>query len=252
MNAFVLRSVQTVVLLTFGLCSFAQEGKGSLTEEFPKLSAKERSRIAAKETREAQEDAAYQREMLGAEAAFQAKNYEEALAGYERARALRPYNVYPKVKIEDLRALLGKQESAAAPTPVPRSTVAEPAAPPSPSGPPSDHSPAAPSVPVPTPEVPVRVGAAPDRSAPVVVDKPKPSPKPAPAPAPVREGSILADGIHERQYQEGRAFVVERTVVEEGNATVYKRVIHPAGHTFYFQDGRSVDERVWRDRFERR
>ena len=47
--------------------------------------------------------------MQRAERAFQEGRYEEAIKGYEEARSMRPYNVYPKVKIEDLRALLARQ-----------------------------------------------------------------------------------------------------------------------------------------------
>ncbi|HEY0977069.1 MAG TPA: hypothetical protein VGE21_06320 [Flavobacteriales bacterium] len=240
-----------MLALLWGLlapAAFAQ-GKGeSLTDDFPKLSSKERSRIANKENREAQEDAAYQQEMQQAEAAFQAKHYEEALAGYERARALRPYNVYPKVKIEDLRVLLKQVPRSAEPTPavIPEPAVEVPAAVPEPAPMPPPAS-----VPVPVVDTPGRPATnkppAPTpalRSAPVAAD-------PVPASSAVQDAELLPDGIHERQYQQGRAYVVERTVMHQGEATVYKRVIHPAGQTFYFQDGRSVDERVWKERFDR-
>ena len=93
--------------LAVGLC--AQDRTGSLTEDFPGRTAKERSRIAAKETEEAKQDAAYQRLMIRSDSLFRIGDLQGALAGYTEARNLRPYNVYPKVKIEDLKALIQSQ-----------------------------------------------------------------------------------------------------------------------------------------------
>jgi hypothetical protein len=58
-----------------------------------------------------------------------------------------------------------------------------------------------------------------------------------------------ADGIIEQRYKEGQAFVIERAVTVDGRLVKYKRVYHPYGQTFYFEDGLSVDERVWKARF---
>lgn len=196
----------------------AQEGRGSLTEAFPDMSAKERSRMAAKETQEAASDQAYQQVMKEAETAFQEKRYQDALQAYERAREMRPYNVYPKVKIEDLRALVAR-EQAPEPSAVPRSAAM-----------------------VETP----------------VVEAPAPTPPASPITAPVEAGRRDAperpgteEVVEERQYHEGAAFVVERIVRTTGGTMEYKRVVHPSGHTFYFLDGRSVSERIWKERFPR-
>ena len=56
------------------------------------------------------------------------------------------------------------------------------------------------------------------------------------------------DGIQERQYREGNAFVTERTVTEAGHSTVYRKVVH-AWATYHFKDGKAIDERVWKERF---
>lgn len=217
----------------------AQEERGSLTEEFPNMSAKQRARIAAKEVEEAGKDANYQQVMEQAERSFQAGRYEEALKSFEEARALRPYNVYPKVKIEDLRALLAKRAVAAdtvVPPEEPSVAVVEP--------PPTPIPPPAPVV------VPVKEPAPEPRPEPkrVVVQRPAPVEKAPTVTAPTTV-SKPADGVVERQYREGQAFVIERAVTEDGHLVTYKRVFHPHGQVFYFQDGLSVDERVWKARF---
>jgi hypothetical protein len=220
--------------------SHAQGDKGSLTEQFPNMSAKERSRIAAKENEEAQKDATYQDVMQRAERAFQEGRYEEAIKGYEEARAMRPYNVYPKVKIEDLRALLARQTAKQDTA----STVEEH---------PVDPDPV---VPVST-NVTATTGPAPEpipAPHPVTEEKPAPAaPEPVveKAPPPAGDGTPAkpADGIIEQRYREGHAFVIERVVTIDGRLVKYKRVYHPYGQTFYFEDGLAVDERVWKARF---
>ena len=222
--------------------AWAQGERGSLTDQFPKMSAKERGRIAAKETEEASKDAGYQEQMLSGERAFQEGHYADAIGHYEAARAMRPYNVYPKVKIEDLRALLAKQAATSDTTSaVPEQPVAVDPAPvvvvdsvPTPSTP-SAHATSM-AVPEPPAMPPATKPALPVTGAPVTIAQPA---------SPLKE----ADGLIERRYREGHAFVIERSVTVDGRLVTYKRVYHPHGQTFYFEDGLSVDERVWKARF---
>lgn len=235
-----LRGALSSAALALAVLSHGQGDKGSLTDQFPNMSAKERSRIAAKENEEAQKDATYQEVMQRAERAFQEGRYEEAIKGYEEARAMRPYNVYPKVKIEDLRALLARQNAKQDTA----STVEDH---------PVDPDP---GVPVST-TVTATTGPAPE---PIIAPHPAEEAKTVPAaPEPVQEKSAPpignrtsvkpADGIIEQRYREGHAFVIERAVTIDGRLVKYKRVYHPYGQTFYFEDGLAVDERVWKARF---
>ena len=231
------RSALSVVALAMAALAHAQGEKGSLTEQFPNMSAKERSRIAAKENEEAQKDATYQEVMQRAERSFQEGRYEEAIKEYEAARAMRPYNVYPKVKIEDLRALLARQETR------PDTAAMVEAHPVDPEPQVPQNVPVA--QPVPTAPEPVL--------GPVVNAKPASLPEPVieDAHAPTATGTPVkpADGIIEQRYREGHAFVIERAVTVEGRLVKYKRVYHPYGQVFYFEDGLAVDERVWKARF---
>lgn len=230
------------------------QDQGSLTKDFPKLSAKERSRIAEREQQEAAQDKSYQEVMERAESALRAGALADALKGFEEARALRPYNVYPKVKIEDLRARIRAQAPAdtAGPVeevPVPDTpvTVMAPSvsAPPAalPQAPPIERVPAAPLPPTQPTSVRAQgvVPASPTPGpVPVKVAPPSSSSQP-PLPAPPVPG--------ERRYREGRAFVIERTIEGAEGMEVHKCVTHPSGQVFYFKDGRSVDSREWRAHF---
>lgn len=142
--------VRVVAAFLLGPVPLATWGQGQdrLTEEMRSLSPKERSKLAAKETEEAATDSSYQQAMREAESAFRTADYEEALKSYQRARELRPYNVYPKVKIQDLQALLKKRQedvakTGTAPVPHPATNTGETGS--------------GPSTPVPEPTVPPKV-----------------------------------------------------------------------------------------------
>lgn len=236
-------SLRPYVLFPAILLAFASSGqgdRGSLTDQFPNMSAKERSRIAEREQSEASKDQAYQELMRRADEAFRAARYEEALKGYEEARSVRPYNVYPKVKIEDIRALLAKRAAAEPSTQVDTATTPTPT-PISPPTPPAD------------PPVEVVRMVPPPASAPAPEAEPAPEPVPAVVAPPAQRSLPLAPaaGVIERRYKEGNAHVIERVVTVEGRTVIYKRVFHAWGQVFYFEDGKPVDERVWNARFPR-
>lgn len=207
----------------------AQE-RDRLVEDMSHKSAKERSKLAAQETAEAKSDSLYQHAMQKAEAAFRAEQYEEALTFFRQARELRPYNVYPKVKIQDLQALLKRREAAARPEGTPP--------------PPPD------AVAILDPGV---------RTPSASADPPRPLTKPvadvAVPPSAVDHGPALEARPHapatpgERIYMEGGAVVTERTVMENEKPVVYKRVVQRSGQAFHFKDGLAVPAKTWEDRF---
>ena len=225
----------------------AQDDDESLTEEFAGMSPKERARIAKKEQEEAREDPAYQAIMVQAEDHFRNARYEQALASYREARTLRPLNVYPKVKIKDVKALIAQRQAAAAAVPVMEKPVEDPI----------EIAPAPVSVevpalePLPSVEKDEAPSSAPEPSVergPAVVSKPTQAKE-------TRERTVETikpkpvDGLSERRSKEGNAEVVERILTAEGRSTVFKRVAHTWGQVFYFEDGRPIDPRVWKQRF---
>lgn len=189
-----------------------------LEGDFSRLSAKERSRLAREEEEGARSDSLFQRVMAEAEALFRAMRYEDAMAGYERARILRPLNVYPPVKIDDLRALIARRDSAR-PDSV---ALAPPAAQPVP----AQEAPTAPSTAV-----------------------PEPAPVMRPPPPAGRAGEDAPQEFVEERFKEGNAAVVQRTVAAGGEVHVFRKVTHPWGATFHFRDGLPIDARTWNDRF---
>ena len=182
---------------------------------------------------------------------------------FKEARTMRPYNVYPKVKIQDLPALIAKRDAenaAAQPAPGPTqaaevSTSALPPILPNDPGP-EANTVSAPVVesrlligsPEPKPTVPV---ASPGK--PVVKEAPLKAPSAAASNKPVVDaprkqpqvvpGSPLQEG--ERVYKEGRSVVVERTVAQDGRIVVFRKVSHPWGEVNYFRDGIAVPARAY-------
>lgn len=233
----------------------------SLTPEFAGMSAKERSRLARKEAEEAGQDAAFQAVMRDAEALFTAQRYDEALARFEEARRLRPLNVYPKVKIQDLQALIAKRNAerravvdTTLPIPSPPNEV-KPAEPrPTPSPAPQVKEPAPMPQPVPAPPLP-RDSVVPPPSSKEEAPRPQPRPVqpplppgmsvPSPASSTETPAPVKPDGLQERTYKEGNAVVLERRVVKEGRETIYRRVNHPWGAVVYFEDGLAIPARRW-------
>ncbi|MBV6405503.1 MAG: hypothetical protein IT228_04040 [Flavobacteriales bacterium] len=258
-----------MVVLLLPWAAVAQD-KG-LTAEFSRLSAKERSRLAKEESEAARKDTAFQATMARAEAHFQARRYEAAVADFEKARAMRPLNVYPPVKLDDLRVLIAKRDAAdrqrkadsvaraapVVPVPAPEPPAVRevpvpaaeppvaPAAPAPPTAAPEVRE--APPRPVDTPVVqkapPLPAADPPARPAPRTVVRTAP-PDSVPSMPPSRE-----PGVHEEQFKEGNALVLQRTVTTATEVHVYRKVTHPWGGVFHFLDGLPVDERAWTERF---
>lgn len=247
------------LLILLSLASgLAAQVDSSLTDEFGKLSAKERARIAKKEQEESVNDTVFQDVMTQAEGLFQEQRYDEALERFKEARRLRPLNVYPKVKIQDLQALIAKREEAA------RKAKPEEAVPPElmppMEGPRTmveaiEQTKSAPMTiekaevieqvgiaepePSQTLKTPVREPAS--RANPPTIREPR-SEQVSPKPDPV-------DGMHERSFLEGRAVVLERRVVKEGKETIYRKVTHPWGQVVHFRDEQAISDREWKETF---
>jgi len=217
----------------------------SLTPEFAGLSAKERARLAKKEVEEAAQDSRFQGVMAEAESFFKQQRYDESLAAFKQARSLRPLNVYPKVKIQDLQALIAKRDAAALEQKAQQKQEAEQSA-----DPPEERS--AGTVAQQEAEAQVEAESPLKQPAKVQVDEVKRR-EPvalrkisAPAPEQAMKGP---DGMVESTFVEGRAIVLERRVVRSGVESVYRKVSHPWGQVVHFRDGVAISERQWADAF---
>ncbi len=231
----------------------AQDG---LTDDFSRLGAKERARLARAEEKAAAADTGFQGVMAQAEDLFRARRYDDAMARYEQARALRPLNVYPKVKMEDLRVLIARRDSirlaeqaTVAPAPAPPAPVEPPVVPVAP----APETPAVAPVATAAEDVPVYDTAVP-ASRPVPPPRPAPPPNVRPAPGAHADrhaevGADLPDGTTERTLRTGRAIVLERVRVVGGHATVWRKVVHPWGEVVHFRDGQPVSALRWWSEF---
>ena len=269
--------------LALWTCLLAAQPDNSLTPEFSQLSAKERARIAKREQEEAAKDPQYQAVMAKAEDLFKQQQYDEALASFIEARNIRPYNVYPKVKIQDLQALIAKRDAKVVPPPVDtaKTVIVEApkvaAPPPEPVKQPEPVPQPGPAIVSVAPPVEKPLPGSVKQPEPVImsvappVEKPLPEPKvevpierkgPAqprvvqPSRDAVRVASVppepkpvQPDGMTERSYKEGRAVVLERQVVTDGKPVIYKKVTHPWGEPVHFKDGIAIPARVWHEAF---
>jgi len=242
------------LILICGMALLAQANAqvdSSLTREFAGLSAKERNRLAKKEQDEARNDATFNAVMNEADALFQGQRFEEALAKYKEARRLRPLNVYPKVKIQDLQAHLDKQrpvpfepDSALVAKPEPIETQRFPVVEESATLPPKEEVQQSSASPLPEPEN------TPARTRPVEAAKAHSPNEVHQVRAPQQEHQVpLEEGMTERSFMEGRAVVLERNLVRDGLLTVYRKVAHPWGQVVHFRDGQAISEREWIEAF---
>lgn len=250
MNALAAPFVRLAGAAFLAICTLqmaAQEGEKGLTSDFGKLSAKERTRIADQENQAAMADSGYQDLMHTADLAFQQGRYQDALAAFQEARSLRPYNVYPKVKIQDLQALIRRKEAEKAQQ-APDTLTEAPA--------PNHLNVAAPAVPAPKETAPQQAPPAiqqadlpPARPTPQASTAPAATRHAPPLPGPPSSNVKTSPLPGERIYKEAGAVVTERTVADEGRLTVYKKVVHPWGQTFHFKDGQAIPPREWKERF---
>jgi len=235
----------TLLVVLFGL-AIPQAVLGQpdqLTDEFSKLGPKERARIAKEEDANAAADAPFQTLMAQAEELFRAKDFDGAMARYKEARMLRPYNVYPKVKIEDLRVLIAKrdaEQASLAPLPTPPEPV--PAV--------VQQAPETPPMKVETSPAPMPVEPAlekptePLHRPATVVKKPAEKPVERIAQHHAEPEPLLEEG--ERVYKEGRSIVVETAASEDGRIVTYKKVSHPWGEEHFFREGLTISERAYK------
>lgn len=250
----------TTLLVGVLVAGVAQSQRdGSLAGDFEKMSAKERARVAKEEQDGAAKDVEYQSVMAEAEKLFQQQNYEASMVKFKAARTMRPYNVYPKVKIQDLEALMAKLDGEKASSPSPPEEpiatsiiTAEPIPPPVPSiateaeAPPLAPSNAAPPVVVAVgANERVQVARASIPVATVAPEVQRPTPR-------VERRVVVQDPLPvfdegEHIYKEGRSVVVERRVAIEGRIVVFRRVNHPWGEVHHFREGIAITGREFEE-----
>nr|MDQ3101557.1 hypothetical protein [Bacteroidota bacterium] len=223
----------------------------SLTEEFSKLSAKQRSKIALQEQEDAAKDPEFIALMKRGEELFKDRNYVEALTVYKQARRKRPYNVHPKVKIQDLEAYIKERDRATAEPEIMKVTEKVPGSVVSSSAMPS-ASPSIVEAPNVEPMDAAKPGSRAVASSKVVASSDPPQTKRSVPIGAVTSAersapSVLIEG--ERIFKEGGAVVTERILKEGGRIVIYRKVDRTWEGSVHFRDGIAITARAWDDVF---
>ncbi len=255
--------VYAIVILSFVL-SF-----GSLLAQpdFAELSTKERISIAEDEELDAKRDEAFQQIMQSGHALFKEKHYLKAVHTYEKAREMRPYNVYPKVIIADielsmkdtlatLRAAEAQEQQ--------KTKEAEELKPEKPeldkNDPPKEIKETKEDRIEKIDDWEAQERAKRERERERQKDHEEKTPKnlgstgevPILSEADFQKdlASKYPSGVTEESFTEGNKQIVKRVIVKEGVGNEYRRVTHNWGGVFYFKNGEAVPERVWKKETE--
>ncbi|NND77050.1 MAG: hypothetical protein HKN39_02565 [Flavobacteriales bacterium] len=236
-----------IFILLFGTSiSFSQDLKGK--------SGREKSKIAKKERKEAKKDKEFVALMDSAHTLFADNKFDDALKIYEKAKARRPLNIYPKVKIEDI--LLAKKNydedvMKAPEVPITPEVVDEKGLPEIPE---EDRIEKTYEEEIEKAEKVVKDEVPPPPS--VVKDKKEDASKldvrneeglKPMTEKEIREelGRTYEDGIYEYTFEEGKKTITERIIVKNGLGDLYRKVVHQWGGKFYFKNNNSISENTW-------
>ncbi|MCH2214001.1 MAG: hypothetical protein MK086_02410 [Flavobacteriales bacterium] len=227
----------------------------SAQKDIAQLSAKERFKIAENEKIEAATDIDFQQYMSEGHVFFTQKHYLKAIRSYKKAAGVRPYNVYPKVKIADIELSMkdtlellraAEKENLDKPTEQPKDPkLAKP----------EDKLPETPQ------ETMNRLNnwEQKEREKLEAVRRRKrekeEEPKHQVVSGDVQQltiedyrkelGETYPSGVTETVSEEGNKTITTRIVVKKGSGDEYKKVEHNWGGVFFFKNGVAVTERVW-------
>jgi uncharacterized membrane-anchored protein YjiN (DUF445 family) len=222
-------------------------------DDWSKLSAKQKLKIAKKEQKAAKKDPEYLKLMAEALHLFQTGNYNEARVKYQLAHERRPDNVYPTVMLDDIEVAMNlvqeevKEEIIA-------ETIPEVIEEEQPSVQFEEEKEAfiesaienkeEESISIVENDSEIELPVEPEKIK--VIEKPKQSPEKKITRVQVQE-EYLNDGVYRDSFKEGNADVEQVKIVEKGVETIYKKVKHPWGAIYYFKGEDSISKKEWED-----
>jgi hypothetical protein len=233
-------------------------------ESFADLPAKKRISIAEQEEIEAKADEGFQKMMMEGHELFKAKHYLKAIRKYEEAKEKRPYNVYPKVIIDDIE--LSMKDTLKVLRAAEKEELLRKAANPSEE---KVEEPKESVVPEETREERLEKMDDWEAMEREKRERAREEEEAKPEIPPVKKSSAgdvpnlsMADfqkdlakrypeGVTETIEKEGNRTVTTRIFVADGKGSEYKKVVHDWGGVFYFKNGEAVTERVWKSETER-
>lgn len=259
MNLKLMRKRTFITILLF-VISFTFYGQ----DDWSKLSAKQKIKIAKKEQKAAKKDPEYLKLMDDALLLFQAGKYDEAITKYQAAHDRRPDNVYPVVMLEDIEVALNLPEENKTEeivediTPeveVKTEKIVEETEP--------EAIEVTSDIEINEEITDIKVETQQDDVVtetiepeiivlPIEAEKPTEVPKPTPNAEQTTtrvqvQKEYLNDGIYKDSFKEGNADVEQVMIVDKGVETVYRKVSHPWGAIYYFKGEDSISEKEWKD-----
>jgi len=219
------------------------------------LSAKERIRVAENEKIEAATDIAFQQHMSDGHSYFSKKHYLKAIHSYQKAAEVRPFNVYPKVKISDIELSMKDtlELLRAAEKEKPEQPLIEQNR--------NETEKAEPKLPETPEETMTRLDnweqkerekrKAEREKKEGRIEEPQLIRTTGDVPILTKEeyrielGKSYPNGITETISKEGNKTITTRIVVKSKTGDEYKKVEHEWGGIFYFKNGDAVTERTW-------
>lgn len=213
--------------------------------DWSKLSANQKIKLAKKEQKEAKKDPEYLQMMDEAMRLFQEGQYEKAKEKYAQAHLRRPDNVYPMVMLDDIEIAMNlpKEELVEEEVPVSEPEIEvilieEPALEEDQN---IENSEIKEEIIVEEKEI--NLPKDPEKTTPVVAKPERRSELKSPATQ--VQKSYENDGVYRESLKEGSAKVEQITIVEKGISTVYRRVDHSWGATYFFKNGEAITEKEW-------
>lgn len=233
------------LLITFATFSFSATAQ----QDWSKLSASQKIKLAKKEQKAAKKDPTYLALMDEALALFQSGKYDEAKSAYEKAHELRPDNVYPMVMLDDIEIAMTLPQVEPEIEEAEAEIIAEEIA-----------------IEVLEEEIieeeieiieeeilaeELMIEEAEVDSEIVIAERAEPLKSPVATkktekvivnhPAKVYE----EDGVYKENFKEGSANVEQITIVEKGASTIYRKVSHSWGAVYYFENGNAIFKTEW-------
>jgi len=218
--------------------------------DWSKLSAKQKIKIAKKEQKAAKKDPEYLKLMEEALVLFQEGNFEEAKVKYQAAHDRRPDNVYPIVMLEDIEVAINSPEEEIVEENV-QEVIEEEATP--------IIAPVINETNVEIQEdeveeliVEPEITESEEIILPTVAEKPttvvKPTKQPEKETTRVQvQKEYLNDGVYKDSFKEGSANVEQIKIVKKGVETTYRKVSHSWGAIYYFKGEDSISKNEWED-----
>ena len=241
------RSFLILLILSLSTSFYGQD-------DWSKLSAKQKIKIAKKEQKAAKKDPEYLKLMEEALVLFQEGNFEDAKVKYEAAHDRRPDNVYPIVMLEDIEVAINSPEEAKEEAIVEESVqeVIEEEVTPIVAPLISETNVEIQEDELEEPIVEPEITESKEIILPTVAEKPttvvKPTKHPEKETTRVQvQKEYLNDGVYKDSFKEGSANVEQIKIVNKGVETTYRKVSHSWGAIYYFKGEDSISKNEWED-----